>query len=134
MSRKRFFAAIFALLVGLSLGSTRLTGQTPTTGDIAGVVTDPSGASIPDAKVELKDIAKGNKQETTTNRDGQYHFYLLSPGPITLTISATDSDAQPPSGHCRGASHDTERATYFRRSEHERHGYRGGSPATNRQW
>ena len=63
MSRKRFFAAIFALLVGLSLGSTRLTGQTPTTGDIAGVVTDPSGASIPDAKVELKDIARATSRK-----------------------------------------------------------------------
>ena len=89
MNWKRFFAAVFALLVVLSLGSTRVTAQTSTTGDIAGVVTDPSGATIPNAKVTLKDETKGNTQESTTNKDGVYHFYLLSPGPYTVIVSAT---------------------------------------------
>ena len=40
MNWKRFFAAVFALLVVLSLGSTRVSAQTQSTGDIAGVVTD----------------------------------------------------------------------------------------------
>ena len=47
MNWKRFFAAVFALLVVLSLGSTKVGAQTTTTGDIAGVVTDPSGATVP---------------------------------------------------------------------------------------
>ena len=89
MNWKRFFAAVFALLVVLSLGSTKVGAQTTTTGDIAGVVTDPSGATVPGAKVSLKDETKGNTQESTTNKDGVYHFYLLSPGPYTLTVSAT---------------------------------------------
>jgi Carboxypeptidase regulatory-like domain/TonB-dependent Receptor Plug Domain len=89
MNWKRFFAAVFALLVILSFGSTRLTAQTATSGDIAGVVTDPSGATVPGAKVTLKDDTKGNTQETTTNKDGVYHFYLLSPGPYTVTVAAT---------------------------------------------
>jgi hypothetical protein len=89
MNWKRFFAAVFALLVVLSLGSTRLAAQTSTTGDIAGTVTDPSGATIPGAKVGLKDETKGNTQESTTNKDGVYHFYLLSPGPYTITVTAT---------------------------------------------
>jgi hypothetical protein len=89
MNWKRFFAAVFALLVVLSLGSTKVGAQTSTSGDIAGVVTDPSGATIPGAKVTLKDDTKGNTQESTTNKDGVYHFYLLSPGPYTVTVSAT---------------------------------------------
>ena len=89
MNWKRFFAAVFALLVVLSLGSTRVHAQNSTTGDIAGVVTDPSGATVPGAKVSLKDETKGNTQETTTNKDGVYHFYLLAPGPYTITVSAT---------------------------------------------
>ena len=89
MNRKRFFAAVFALLVVFSLSSTRVNAQTSTTGDIAGVVTDPSGATIPGAKVTLKDETKGNTQESTTNKDGVYHFYLLSPGPYTITVAAT---------------------------------------------
>ena len=48
------------------------------------MVTDPSGATIPGAKVTLKDETKGNTQESTTNKDGVYHFYLLSPGPYTV--------------------------------------------------
>jgi len=89
MNWKRFFAAVFALLVVLSFGSTRVAAQTSTTGDIAGAVTDPSGATIPGAKVGLKDETKGNTQESTTNKDGVYHFYLLSPGPYTVTVTAT---------------------------------------------
>src|SRR5271170_7673799 len=88
MNWKRFFAATFALLVVLSLSSTRLAAQTSTTGDIAGVVTDPSGATVPGAKVGLKDETKGNTQESTTNKEGVYHFYLLSPGPYTITVAA----------------------------------------------
>ena len=87
MNWKRFFAAVFALLVVFSLSSTRVNAQNSTTGDIAGVVTDPSGATIPGAKVTLKDETKGNTQESTTNKDGVYHFYLLSPGPYTVTVS-----------------------------------------------
>ena len=89
MNWKRFFAAVFALLVVLSLGSTKVGAQTTTTGDIAGVVTDPSGATVPGAKVGLKDETKGNTQESTTNKDGVYHFYLLSPGPYTISVAAT---------------------------------------------
>src|SRR5271170_1371047 len=93
MNWKRFFAAVFALLVVLSLGSTRLAAQNSTTGDIAGVVTDPSGATVPGAKVALRDETKGNTQESVTNKDGVYHFYLLSPGPYTVTVTATGFQA-----------------------------------------
>jgi hypothetical protein len=93
MNWKRFMAAVFALLVVLSFGSTRVTAQNSTSGDIAGVVTDPSGATVPGAKLTLKDETKGNTQESTTNKDGVYHFYLLSPGPYTLTVTATGFQA-----------------------------------------
>ena len=89
MDLKRFAAAVFVLLLVLSLRSTRVTAQTTTSGDIAGVVTDPSGATVPGARVTLKNDAKGNTQESTTNKDGVYHFYLLSPGPYTISVSAT---------------------------------------------
>jgi len=89
MNLKRFFAIVFAILVALSLGSTRLAAQTATTGDVAGVVTDPSNAVVPDAKVNLKDNAKGNSQDTRTNKDGGFRFYLLSPGSYTLSVTAS---------------------------------------------
>jgi hypothetical protein len=89
MNWKRFFAAMFALLAVLSIGSTRLAAQTSTTGEITGVVSDQTGAVVPDAKITLKDNAKGNSQDATTNREGLYHFYLLTPSSYTVTVSAT---------------------------------------------
>jgi len=94
MNWKRFCAFVFALLVVLSLGSTRLAAQTNTTGDIAGVVTDPSNAVVPDAKLSLKDNAKGSTQDTKSNKDGAYRFYLLAPGPYTLTVTASGFQSQ----------------------------------------
>jgi Carboxypeptidase regulatory-like domain len=89
MNWKRFFVVAFALLVAMSIGSTRLAAQTSSSGDVAGVVTDQSGALVPDAKVVLKDLAKGNTQDTTTSKDGAYRFYLLTPGTYTVSVSAT---------------------------------------------
>jgi Carboxypeptidase regulatory-like domain len=88
MNWKRFFVVVFALLVALSIGSGRLAAQTATTGDVAGVVSDPSGAVVPDAKITLKDETKGSLQETKTGKDGGYGFRLLNPGPYTVTVGA----------------------------------------------
>jgi hypothetical protein len=89
MNWKRFFAAVFALLVVLSLGATRVAAQTSTTGDLTGTVTDPSGSVVPNAKVTLKDETKGNTQETTTSREGTFRFYLLTPSRYDVTVSVT---------------------------------------------
>jgi len=88
MNWKRFFVIAFALLVVLSIGSGRLAAQTSTTGDITGTVVDPSSAVVLDAKVALKDEARGGEQETKTNKDGVYRFYLLAPGPYTVSVVA----------------------------------------------
>src|ERR1700730_15837015 len=66
--------------------------QTTTTGSIAGKVTDPSGAVVPDAKVSLRDVDKGSAQETKANKDGVYRFDLLAPG--NYSVSATSSGFQ----------------------------------------
>jgi Carboxypeptidase regulatory-like domain len=89
MNWKRLLAVLFALLVTLLIGSSRLAAQTATTGDVAGVVTDPSGATVPGAAVTLKDQIKGFVQTGTTNKDGVYHFYLLTPSTYSVSVSAT---------------------------------------------
>jgi hypothetical protein len=61
--------------------------QTTTSGGLAGVVTDPSNAVIPNADVEIKDNAKGTNQATKTDREGVYRFFFLAPERYTLTVS-----------------------------------------------
>src|SRR5215469_2538260 len=68
MNWKRFFVVVVALLAAFSLSTWRTAAQTSTTGDVAGVVTDPTNAVVPDAKVTLKDNAKGSSQESKTNK------------------------------------------------------------------
>jgi outer membrane receptor protein involved in Fe transport len=87
-SRKWMFLAV-ALLVALAW-SPQLPAQTQTTGDVTGVVTDQSGGVVPQAKVSLKDNAKGSTQQTETGKDGVYHFYLLQPGSYTVAASAAN--------------------------------------------
>jgi hypothetical protein len=89
MNWRRIFGLLLASLVVLSIGSIRLAAQTQSSGDIAGVVSDPSNAVVPDAKVNLKDNSKGNTQDTKTNKDGGYRFYLLAPGSYTVTVTAS---------------------------------------------
>ena len=46
-------------------------------------------------KVTLKDETKGNtQQDHDSNKDGAYRFYLLPPGPYTVTVSATGFSTQ----------------------------------------
>jgi hypothetical protein len=61
--------------------------QTAITGGLTGVVSDPSHATVPDAKVEIRDATKGTTQTAETDADGVYRFFFLAPGRYTLTVS-----------------------------------------------
>lgn len=77
-----------ALLFLLALWmNTTLYGQNIVTGDISGTVTDPSGAVVPNAKVELKSAETGFDKTTTTGASGGFRFPLLKPGQYTLNIN-----------------------------------------------
>jgi hypothetical protein len=75
-----------AVLVAVSLANT-LNAQTTTSGSLAGVVTDPMSAVLPDADVLILDNAKGTTQSTKTDREGVYRFFFLAPGRYTLTVA-----------------------------------------------
>ena len=88
-NKKSLLLTILLMLIALCTGP-GLRAQSQTTGDVTGVVADQSGATVPDAKVTLKDNSKGTVQETDTNKDGVFHFYLLLPGSYTATVTATN--------------------------------------------
>ncbi len=85
--QKRMMIACF-LLMGLFLYAAIAEAQSPTSGQIMGVVTDPSGAIIKRAKVTVTSSA-GIQRETSTDDSGRYIFPLLPPGSYALEVSAS---------------------------------------------
>jgi len=63
--------------------------QTTTTGDLGGLVTDPTGAVVPNATVTIKNLATGATQSIQTNAGGSYRFALLQPGDYSVTAKAS---------------------------------------------
>src|SRR5690349_7012898 len=57
------------------------------TGELSGLVSDPSGAVVPSATVTLTNPATGEKRSTVTNQSGIYHFSALAPGGYSLEAS-----------------------------------------------
>jgi hypothetical protein len=76
---------LLAALSGVFVPLTPVRAQSLVSGDIAGVITDPTTAVISGASVELQNIDTGATQTTTSNADGLYRFTLLKPGHYTVT-------------------------------------------------
>jgi hypothetical protein len=56
-------------------------------GSIGATVTDPTGASIPGAKVVLKNEATGALRDSVTNNSGNFDFPSVLPGSYSITVS-----------------------------------------------
>jgi hypothetical protein len=63
--------------------------QTAATGTVLGVVTDPSGAVVAGAAVNLLNIATGIKTSAVTGSQGQYAFPAVAPGTYVVSVAAT---------------------------------------------
>ena len=77
------FTAVCVLILALPVLS-----QSITSGDLAGVVSDPTGAVVPNAKVTATNDNTAAAHTTTTNGEGFYRFSFLQPGPYTIAINA----------------------------------------------
>ena len=87
MRKLRLFVFVLVILMlGLGPGSTF--GQIATTGKIAGVVADSSGAAVPGATVTVKSTALMAERTTTTGPDGAYLFDLLPLGAYEVTFTS----------------------------------------------
>ena len=66
--------------------------------NLNGTVTDPSGASVPSAEVEVVALDTGFKRQTTTGSSGVYSISSLPTGTYDLTISATGFETSATTG------------------------------------
>jgi hypothetical protein len=78
--------ALMFVLAVMTLAS--LHAQTATTGDVAGVVTDPTTAVVSGVSVTLKNLDTGSSTSRTTDSQGSYNFALLQPGNYSVSASA----------------------------------------------
>ena len=81
---------VFILLVLLALTGFPLHVFSQTIdGNIVGTVTDPSGATVPNATVEITNTATGIKTTTKTGTDGLYRFNNLPVGKYDINVMAS---------------------------------------------
>jgi hypothetical protein len=81
----RFLAIVMLTLL---LGVTSAFAQSQaSSGQITGVVTDSTGAVIPNATIKIVNKGTGAEKTTTSNNNGVYQFILVSPGTYTVTAS-----------------------------------------------
>jgi hypothetical protein len=76
-------SACLALLTGSSLLGQGIFAT------LTGVVSDPSGAVVTDAKVVLKNAESGSLRDTVSNGDGYFTFASVPVGQYVLTVEAT---------------------------------------------
>ena len=82
--KKCYFLLMIVAVLCLARGTFGQTVQ----GVITGTITDPSGASVPNATVTITNAGTGLSQTTTTGSDGSYRFSLVPPGSYLIEIKA----------------------------------------------
>ena len=85
---RRITSSIFLLLAGLLLTGTSALAQA-VSGDLVGIVTDASGASVPTASVTAINQGTNTRYTTTSNSAGEYRIANLPPGSYDVTASAS---------------------------------------------
>jgi Carboxypeptidase regulatory-like domain len=83
----RTMRVILFLFLICCLAGTLAWAQSTSTGTVAGIVTDASGAVVAGASVTLTDAATRTPRATTTNDAGRYIFVDVNPGTYSLDVS-----------------------------------------------
>jgi hypothetical protein len=80
-------ASLLALIIWVSFSANSGRAQS-FNATISGAVSDPTGATIPNATVTLRAVATGTVLKTTTGPDGLYRFPNLQQGAYELSVAA----------------------------------------------
>ncbi len=82
------FSRVFQRAVLATLAASVLLAQTITTGEVAGTVSDPTGAVVPGAVVALRNLDNGQTRSSNASQSGGYRFTTLPPGNYQLSASS----------------------------------------------
>lgn len=84
------FRKLFLILLAIILSSMlpSLSAQVVPTATLNGMVTDPSGAVVPSAKIQVVNMATEVKKQTVSDAQGRFLFSFLLPGTYQLDVSA----------------------------------------------
>ena len=93
MNLHKKLLGIVSLLVLVAAVTSNTSAQSLQTGDVTGVITDPSGAVVPGVSVTLTSKDTGQNLSATTNSVGAYRFPLEQPGAYTLKVAGTNYQA-----------------------------------------
>ena len=75
---------VSAIILALAIAAVAQT----TSGDLAGTIYDPTGATIPGATIVAKNEATGVEYNTKSTSTGEYHISNLPAGSYTITVTA----------------------------------------------
>ncbi len=94
-SSSRYIRGILGLFAAMSVTSlvvmtsqAPLSAQAVSTAKLIGLVSDPSGAFVPSAKVILDSTQQKYTRETMTDAEGRYSFAAIPPGQYKLSVTA----------------------------------------------
>src|SRR5579862_6680592 len=79
----------FTILTAAAVLPFQLAAQLGGNGTIEGVITDPTGATVPGASVEATQVTTGVKSVRQTTEAGYYVLASMPPGEYTLKVTAS---------------------------------------------
>src|SRR5580693_3303083 len=84
---KKLVCAVILLTVALAFSSQ--TFAQLSAASVNGIVLDPSGAVIPNARVVLRNIDTSVENTTVSNKAGIYSIFSITPGRYTIEVTAS---------------------------------------------
>src|ERR1017187_6635100 len=88
--RNNWKSSVLVIGLGLALTANVFGQASAINGEITGTVTDPSGAAIAGATVEISNTDTGFKQSTKTGDSGLYRFTVLPLGTYEIAVQRSE--------------------------------------------
>jgi hypothetical protein len=88
-TNKNRVAVALGAVLSMQLALTTAMAQTGGTGAISGILTDPSGAVVPQAEIKVTNVETSETRHVQSANNGSYLVSLLPPGSYRIDISKT---------------------------------------------